>query len=105
MASWDSAERARFTDRVQPAVIEANTALVQLSLMSPELQEAATRVNEALAATGNARKPRDAKAADKQLGEAIAGLRAAVVEYTSRRRRHGSRPLPAAVSRMTGNKG
>ncbi|HET9081347.1 MAG TPA: hypothetical protein VFO01_12640 [Trebonia sp.] len=105
MTSWDAAEGARFTDRVQPAVIEANTALVQLSLMSPGLQQAATRVSEAPAATGNARKPRDVKAAGKQPGDAIAGLRAAVVEYTSRKPRHWRRrPLPAAGSRVTGNR-
>lgn len=72
-----------------------------------EVREAfghATRVNEALAATGNARKPRAIKEADKQLGEAIAGLRAAVVEYTSRKRGHRHlRPLPAAESRVIGD--
>lgn len=82
---------------MQPAAIEANTALVQLSLMSPGLQQAATRVSEALAATGNARKPRDIKAADKQLGEAIAGLRTAVVEYNSRRRWQPRRKSAAAA--------
>jgi hypothetical protein len=95
MAAWDSAEGARFIDRFQPATLEVATALVQLSLMSPGLQNAAAQVNDGLGAVMNARKKSDAAAAERQMNEAIASLRAAVTEFTARKRWRRRRRLPA----------
>jgi hypothetical protein len=99
IAAWDSAEGARFTDRFQPAVLEVSTALVQLSLMSSGLQKSAAQVNQALGAAMKARKKPDADAADKQMTEAIASLRASVTELTARKRWRPRRRLSSANSR------
>ena len=45
LVAWDAAEGARFTERYQVARAEASAALIQLSLMSPALQEAAGNVS------------------------------------------------------------
>ena len=85
MAAWDAAEGARFTDRFQLAALEVGAALVQLSLMSPRLQEAASQVNDALSAALTARKKPEVNAAEQQMGEAMVELRAAVTEFSTRK--------------------
>ena len=82
LAAWDAAEGARFTDRYQLAASEAMSALIRLSLISPALQKAASDVGDGLADTVKARKPRDLEAANKEVQKAIAGLRAAVRDYS-----------------------
>ena len=101
MTSWDSAEGARFTDRFQPAVLEVSTALVQLSLMAPGLQDAATKVNDAVAVLLNARKKPAVAVAEKQMNEAIASLRAAVTELTARKRWRRRQPSAQPASSST----
>jgi hypothetical protein len=87
LAAWDANEGARFTDRYTAASIQASAALVQLSLMSDRLQQAAGEVTDTLFAYQQARKSRQAQLAEKQLMEAIRALRTAVRGYRARRRR------------------
>jgi hypothetical protein len=106
LVAWDAAEGARFTDRYQFAASEAMSTLIRLSLISPTLQQTATDVGDALAATVKARKPGDIEAADKEARKAVAALRDAVTAYAGRERRlritrgreksreHGRRVLP-----------
>jgi hypothetical protein len=94
LVAWDSAEGARFTDRYQAARGELTNALVQLSLMSPALQQAAGQVSDAIAATEQARKAREVKATGEQVRKAIAALRSAVTAHASRKWRQHERATP-----------
>jgi len=72
---------------------DASAALIQLSLMSPALQEAVGDVSDALAIVGTTTSKRDAEIADRQLNQSIARLRAAVAAYKRRKWwRRGKRP-------------
>jgi hypothetical protein len=71
--------------------------------MSPGLQIAATQFNEALGAVMKAVKKADAAAAEKQMNQAVASLRAAVTEFTAckrwrRRRRQPAQPGPRSAT-------
>lgn len=89
LREWDAAEGARFAERFQAAGARIAAALVALALMSPELQTAASRVGEALAAGSHARSGEQVQAASIALTEAVAELRDAVSAFTAppRRRR------------------
>lgn len=62
-----------------------NPALVQLSLMSPELQQAAVSVTKALTIVIQAGKPGEIDAAADALAEAVGGVRHAVEALVARR--------------------
>ena len=85
---------SRFTDRFQAAAREISTALIELSLVSPVLQDAARQVNDALAAIMKAGKQPDADAADKQTTKAKAHSRQGVARQRPgllHQRRHTAR--------------
>ena len=85
LRTWDLAEAARFHDRFGAAAAEINPALVQLSLMSPELQRAVTAVTKALTSVMKARKPSEIEGAGDALAEAVGGVRRAVEAFITRR--------------------
>jgi hypothetical protein len=94
-----SGEEALFADRFQPAVLEVTTALVQRSLMSPGLQNAAGQVGKVLGAVVGAGNKPDAAAGEKQVNEGIASFGAAVIELSARKRwRRSRRPAQSASS-------
>ena len=104
LRTWDLAEPARFHDRFAAAASEINPALMQLSLMSPELQQAATRVTKALTAVMKARKPSEIEAAGDGLAEAVGGVRRAVEAFITRRwwrKKARRRPPTAALGRAS----
>jgi hypothetical protein len=90
LTAWDADEGARFAERYQASASEVITALVQLSLMSDELQAAAGKLGDAMTAAMTA-KPREAEDANAALREATAGLRSAVRGYTARKPRRRRR--------------
>jgi len=103
LMAWDSAEGARFIDRFQVAAAEIGPALVQLSLMSEDLQAAASPVGDAVGAVMKARRPRDVKAADEELQKMIAVLRRAVHAFSTRRWwQRDVRPEKASSASPTG---
>jgi hypothetical protein len=85
LRTWDLAEAATFHERFAAAASEMNPALVQLSLISPELQQAVTRVTKALTAVIKARKPGEIEAAGDELAVAVGGTRRAVEALIARR--------------------
>jgi hypothetical protein len=94
---WDASEGARFTERFQASGALISPALVQLSLMSPVIGEAAARVGEALAAGSHAGRQAEVKAASQALTDGVASLRDAVLEFAAPprrtwRRRQGALP-------------
>lgn len=95
MSVWDATEGARFIDRYLTARTEVGGALVQLSLMSPALQAAASDVHDAINAVGEARKKPATEAAAKQLNAALGGLRRAVTEFSEPKRRQRKRSAKA----------
>lgn len=100
--TWDLAEAARFHERFAAAASDMNPALVHLSLMSPDLQQAATGVTTALAAVIEARKPDQIEAAGDALAEAVGGVRRAVEAFITRRwwrRKPRRRPATTAIER------
>jgi hypothetical protein len=79
-----------------------NPALVHLSLMSPELQQAAAGVTKALTVVMKARKPNQIEAAGDALAEAVGGVRRAVEAFITRRwwrRKPRRRPVTTAIER------
>ncbi len=90
LREWDAAEGARFGERFQAAGTRIAAALVALALMSPDLQAAASRVGEALAAGSHSRGGKQVQAASTALTEAVAELRDAVSAFTAAPRRRPS---------------
>jgi hypothetical protein len=106
LVAWDAGESARFTGRYQLARTEASAALIQLSLLSPALQEAVGDVSDALAVIGTTRNKQDAETAERQLNQGIARLRTAVAAHGHRKwwwqRGKRSRPSIEAIAPATG---
>jgi hypothetical protein len=92
----DAAEADRYAERRQAAALRITPALVSLSLFSPQLQEAASQMNNALTAAARACE-KDKRAANTELSAAIAGLRTAVYEFTTPQRRFPRRPALKAA--------
>ena len=105
LVAWDAAEAGRFSERYELARTDASVALIQLSLMSPALQEAVGDVSDALAVVGTTKSKRDTEMADRQLNQSISRLRAAVAAYRRRKWwRWGKRARPSieTAARTTG---
>ena len=83
LRTWDLAEAARFHERFATAASDMNPALVHLSLLSPDLQQAAAGVTKALTAVIKARKPDQIDAAGNALAEAIGAVRRAVEAFST----------------------
>lgn len=81
LAAWDAAEGARFTERYPAAAADVISALVQLSLLSDDLEKTANDLGDALHAAMSARKPGRDTAATHDLREATAALRTSVRDY------------------------
>jgi len=102
LRTWDLAEAARFHDRFAAAASEMIPALVQLSLISPDLQQAAVRVNRALTRVTQARKSGEIDAAGDALAAAVSDVRQAVKAFIARRwwrRKPRRRAATAAIER------
>ena len=99
MREWDAAEEARFIERFQAAGAQITPALVQLSLLSPAIAQAAGQVGDALAEGSHARRPAEVRTASQALTSAVASLRDAVLAFTTPPRRSWRRRRPAASLR------
>lgn len=96
MREWDASEEARFIERLQAAGAQITPALVQLSLLSPAIGEAAGQVGDALAEGSHARRRAEVRAASQSLLDAVASLRGAVLTFTAPPRRRWHRRRAAA---------
>jgi hypothetical protein len=99
MRDRDAAEEARFIERLQAAGAQITPALVQLSLLSPAIAQAASQVGDAIAEGSHARRPAEVRTASQALTSAVASLRDAVLAFTTPPRRSWRRRRPAAPPR------